>query len=171
MLSESYKFVSMTRQTLLGEDSSRRLAMGVAFGAVIGLMPKDSLLVWVFGVILMITTANLFCALGSTFFFSWVGYFLDPFTHKLGGLVLTADSLESTWAWLYELPLMPWTRFNNTVVMGSLILGLIVAIPVYLASFRFFQTWGLVIHTRMRTTWIYQWLFAPPADPAIEELQ
>ncbi len=169
MLSDTIKMVSITRQTLLGDDSARRLAMGVSFGVIIGLLPKDSLLVWAIGVILMITTANLLCAMVSGFLFSWVGFLLDPFTHKLGGLMLTAEGLEPTWTWLYEVPLMPWTRFNNTVVMGSLILGLVLAVPVYLLSFRFFQTWGLVIHNRMRKTWIYRWLFAPPEHSLVEE--
>lgn len=169
MLSDSVKLFSMTRKTLLGEDSARRLAMGVAFGVVIGLLPKDSLLVWVVGLVLMITTANLLCALVSGFVFSWVGFFLDPLTHKLGGLVLTADGLEPTWMWLYEIPLMPWTRFNNTVVMGSLILGLVLAAPVYLLSFHFFQNWGVVIHNRLRRTLVYRWLFAPHDQPVLEE--
>ncbi len=169
MIADTIKFWSLTRRTLLNEDSARRLALGVALGMVIGLIPKDSLLAYVVFVVLMISTANLLSAIISGFLFSWVGFLIDPFSHKLGGLILTADQLELTWAYLYDLPLAPWTRFNNTVVMGSLVLGLILAYPVYRISFRFFHSYGHALHLKLQHTWIYRWLVAPPTQTKAEE--
>lgn len=169
MTADTINLDTSSRTPLLSSDLAARLASGVAFGLLIGLVPKDSLLVWMFGVLLMLTTANLATAAVSGFVFSWVGWMLDPFTHKLGGLVLTANSLDSTWTWLYGLPLVPWTRFNNTVVMGSLLTGLLLLIPVWMVSFRFFRVWGIPLHGRLQKSWVYRWLFAPPSTPALEE--
>ncbi len=169
LITDTIKFWSLTRRTLLGEDSARRLALGVTFGMIIGLIPKDSLFAYVVFVLLMVSTANLWCALVSGFVFSWVGFLLDPFSHKLGGLMLTADRLEPAWSTIYEWPLMPWTRFNNTVVMGSLIVGLILAYPVYRLSFQFFKTFGHALHLKLQSNWIYRWLVVPtPQTPAKE---
>ncbi len=169
MFSDSFRFLLMTRQTLVSDESTRRLALGVTFGMMIGLIPKDSLFVWVLGVAMMLTTANIVSAIVSGFLFSGLGYFLDPFTHKLGGLLLTADGLEPAWTWLYGLPFMPWTRFNNTVVLGSFVLGILIAIPVYLSARRFFETTGVLIHDRLRTTWVYRWMVSQASHPLIEE--
>lgn len=170
MFSDAFRFLTLTRETLASNESTGRLALGVTFGMMIGLIPKDSLFVWVLGVLMMATTANIVSAVVSGFLFSWIGWFLDPFTHKLGGLLLTADGLEPAWLWLYELPIMPWTRFNNTVVLGSLVLGILVSVPVYLVSRRFFDTTGVVIHDRLKTTWLYRWIISPAAHPVIEEI-
>ncbi len=168
MITDTQTFVTATRQSLREAESSRRLAAGVVFGMLIGIVPKDSLLVWLIGVLTMMTTANLASAFTSCLAFTWTGMLLDSLTHKLGGLVLTAEKLEPVWARLYDLPVVPWTRFNNTVVMGSLLLGMFLVIPVYCLSHRFFQTWGAAIHQRLRTMWIYRWLVAPVASPSIE---
>jgi uncharacterized protein (TIGR03546 family) len=170
MIPDTIKFLALTRETLLGEESTRRLALGATFGMMIGLIPKDSLFVWILGVLMMITTANIASAIGGGFLFSWIGHFLDPFTHKLGGLLLTADGLEPAWTWLYELPVMPWTRFNNTVVLGSLVLGMVVAVPFYLIANRFFRTTGARIHDWSRGTWLYRWFVAPPTHPVLEDM-
>ena len=164
MFSETFRFLSMTRETLVQEDSSRRLALGVVLGMFIGLIPKDSLLAYFFFLMLMISTANLFSALIAGFVFNWIGYVLDPFCHKLGGMILTADALESTWLACAELPLMPWTRFNNTIVMGALVLSILIAYPVYSISYGFFRKYGAALHERAKQTRLYRWLISPPVN-------
>lgn len=166
MILDTLKLFSISRKSIGNGDSTRRLALGVSMGMIIGLIPKESLLPYLFFVFLMITTANLLCAVASGFVFTWVGYLMDGFTHKLGGLVLTNDHLESTWAWLYELPLLPWTRFNNTVVLGSLLTAIVLFVPVYLASHWFFTRYGDALHRRVSGNWIYRWLVAPTAPVA-----
>jgi uncharacterized protein (TIGR03546 family) len=71
-------------------------------------------------------------ALLALFLGSFVSPLFDPLLDLVGGWVLTAPFLRSLWSSLYAIPLMPWTRFNNTVVMGGLLLGILLAVPVYL---------------------------------------
>ena len=50
-----------------------------------------------------------------------------------------SEALKPLWTCLYSLPVVPWTKFNNTVVLGNLVLGLLLYAPVYFA----FQTCAL----------------------------
>jgi hypothetical protein len=47
--------------------------------------------------------------------------------------VLSAPSLQANYAYVYTMPLGPWLGFNNTVVCGSLLMGLYAAYPVHWA--------------------------------------
>jgi uncharacterized protein (TIGR03546 family) len=63
--------------------------------------------------------------------FSFAAAWVDPFTHKLGAVMLSAPTLQATYASAFNLPLGPWLGFHNTVVCGSLTAGLYAAYPVY----------------------------------------
>ena len=62
---------------------------------------------------------------------SFLSTFLDPVTNGLGRWLLTMPSLHGFWTHLYNMPVMPWTDFNNTVVLGSLAVGIGLVYPVY----------------------------------------
>jgi uncharacterized protein (TIGR03546 family) len=52
--------------------------------------------------------------------------------HRLGLAVLTAPSLEGLWTALYNSTLWRVERFNNSIVMGSLLVSLAVFVPTVL---------------------------------------
>ena len=146
-----------------GFDTPKQLALGVSLGLIFGLLPKDSLLPYVIGTIALLTNANLLTLIASALFFSWVGPVADPFTHRIGGWLLSLDSLESLWTWLYQVPLMPWTRFENTVEMGSLMLGVLSSCPVYSLSKQFFQAYGKPLFSFIFRNRISRWLVGSPS--------
>lgn len=116
---------------LADSDGSRRLALGAALGMLLGLVPKGNLLAAVFSVVLLASRANLVAAALSVSLFTGVGMLLDPVAHRIGLLLLESAWLEPFWTWLYNQPLSAWTAFNNTVVLGQVVLGLMLAWPVY----------------------------------------
>ncbi len=116
---------------LTAESSSRQIALGFALGLVVGLVPKGNLLAIALMMILYCLRVNLAAGLSGAIVFSWLGALVDPFTHQIGMWLLTAESLNPMWTYLYDLPAAPWTAFNNTVVLGSLVLGLALFYPVY----------------------------------------
>jgi uncharacterized protein (TIGR03546 family) len=111
--------------------SSKQLAYGVAMGMLLGLIPKGNLFAIAFTTVLLASRIHLGAALLSSISFSWIGVLLDPLSDRLGNTLLTWAPLQSLFARLYELPLAPWTMFNNTVVCGSLIIGLLAFYPVF----------------------------------------
>ena len=51
--------------------------------------------------------------------------FLDQLFHLLGTQILSMDSVKPLWTALFNIPLIPFTRFNNTVMMGAMVVSLI----------------------------------------------
>ena len=64
---------------------------------------------------------------------------LDPYSHAVGDYVLAHPELSATASRLWELPLMPWTDLNNTVVLGSFLIGLGALIPIFVLTFPVFH--------------------------------
>jgi uncharacterized protein (TIGR03546 family) len=131
--------------TVSGMDSAGQLAAGVALGMIIGLLPMDSLLPYLFLLALLFTRANLLTAISAAAVFSWIGIALTSIEHSIGRAILTFEPLEPAWTWMIQQPIIPWTRFENTVVTGSLILGLLACYPVYRLSKFGFTSYGSIL--------------------------
>ena len=125
-------------KALAADDSPRQLALGFVLGMVIGLLPKGNLTAFALVIALFSTRVNLGAGLAAAAAFSWVGLALDPFAHKLGWILLSNRPLQDVYAWLYNLPLVAWSGFNNTVVVGQFLIGAYLAYPAYWISVRVF---------------------------------
>ena len=143
--------------TIRGVDSCSQLSWGVVLGMMIGLLPKDSLLPYCLLIVLLLSKANLLTATLSGLLFSWISPSLDMLTHPIGVWILTFDLFESCWATLMQIPVVAWTRFDNSVVMGSIVLGLMIAYPTYRLSFRFFGAYGEKIFSILKNTRLFRW--------------
>ena len=135
MLAAVLRPVRRIIQVLLAHDASNQIAAGFALGMVLGLVPKGNLIAVSLFVLLFSLRVNAGIGLVAALAVSWVGPALDPFADKLGAFVLSARSLQSTYAALFQLPLGPWFDFNNTAVVGSLAIGLWATYPVYWFSY------------------------------------
>lgn len=113
-------------------QTPKQIAWGFALGVLVGLSPTFTLqgiLVWL--IILMIDI-NMAAAVLSFTLFSLFAYLFDPLFHALGFWILTQiDPLYGTYTTLYNMPLAPLTKFNNTVVMGSFVVALLLFVPTY----------------------------------------
>jgi uncharacterized protein (TIGR03546 family) len=131
MLALLLKPVRMLLTAFKQNDSHGQLAAGFVLGMLLGLLPKDNLFVAILSVLLLATHVNLGAAAVGTLIFSWLGVLTDPLTERLATALLTAPALRLTWTLLYNLPLAPWTHFNNTAVLGNLLLGGLLCYPMY----------------------------------------
>ena len=125
-------------KALVTDNTPQQMALGFALGMAIGLVPKGNLIAIVLMVILGALRVNLGVGVLTAFCVSWVGIFIDPYSHEIGEYLLHHESLKPFWTDLYNLPIAPWTMFNNTVVMGSTALGLALLGPLYLLSMPLF---------------------------------
>jgi uncharacterized protein (TIGR03546 family) len=123
--------------SLHGGSDPRHLAAGFALGAALGLIPKGNLFAASFVLLFFALNMNKGMALMSATFFTPLGYAVDGLAHRIGLSLLKAEALRGLWTALYDLPIVPLTRFNNTVVLGNLVLGLALYVPLYFAFLKF----------------------------------
>lgn len=108
-----------------------QLSLAIALGVVCGILPKFSLLFSVVAVLccglpIHLPLAAVICCISS--------FFAAPLAQTAGraGLwSLTSPRLTDMWSSLDGLPWLPWIGLNNSVVHGSLLIGLGVALPIF----------------------------------------
>ena len=126
------KIVSKFIKAFRSGESPSQIAFGFAIGFFMGLMPFWTLQNFVLLFILLLFNINLAAATVAYLLASMFAYLLDPLFHNLGYFVLTQiEFLQPFWEWLYNTIFSPLTRFYNTVVMGSFVSGILLALPVY----------------------------------------
>ncbi len=138
LLKQLYNFIKL----LHSETGTNQLAAGLALGVVIGFSPILSLQGLMIFVILMIFRIQMGAAFLSGFFFTFVAFILDPVADSLGRWILENPSLRPTFVSLYNMPIVPLTRFNNSIIMGSGVISILLIIPLFF-GFKF-----SVIHYR-----------------------
>lgn len=138
-------------------QTPRQVAGGFALGSIVGFVPGftlQGLLVWF---VIFVLDVNLSAAFLSFTLFSLVAWLLDPVFHQIGfWLLVDLESLKGLWTVLYNAPLAPLTRFNNTIVLGGLVGALILALPVYFGMKRFVIAYRSTVGARIERSKIYQ---------------
>ena len=113
------------------ESAPGQISLAFCFSMVAGLTPvlsPHNLLVLLAVLLLRV---NLSAFILGWLFFSAFAYLLDPLFHRIGLGLLAAASLEGLWTYFYNIPVLRFTRFNNTVVMGSLFFSVVGFVPLY----------------------------------------
>lgn len=116
--------------------------MGFTIGMVLGMLPKGNLIALAVAMLLCAVKVNRAAGLMAAGLFSLVGPLTDPVTHKLGATLLTQETLQRAFAWLYDQPLGPFLGFHNTVTIGALMLAVYSTYPCYYGSHLFFSRLG-----------------------------
>ena len=128
LISPLRRFVAV----LVANDSDAQIAAGATLGVVLGLALPWTLIALALTLALLVLRVNRAAGFGTASLVAAATPWIDPFTHTLGERILTAPSLQSTFATAYDAPLGPWIGFHNTVGCGSLLLGVYLAYPVFL---------------------------------------
>ena len=133
---------------LHSEDGTQQIAWGLTFGAFLGFSPFFSLQTFLILFILFIFKIQFGAAFLSAFFFKLVAFIIDPAADMLGRAVLENSSLRPLWTSLYNLPIIPYTRFNNSIIMGSFVVALVMSPFLYFGFKLLIQKYRThVVHT------------------------
>ena len=116
------------------DATPRQMALGFALGVLVALVPKGNLLAMGLMVLLCSLRVNLGVGLATIFATSWMDELLDPITHRIGDFLLKSSVLQPLWVTMYDTAVLPWTDFNNTVVLGSFVVGVAAFVPLYFLS-------------------------------------
>lgn len=150
------KLIQSIIKTLHSDGTPGQVAAGIAVGSVLGLTPLMNLhnLV-VFGFILILNLSFGGAMLGWALFVP-VGFLLDPVFDAIGRGLLQHASLRPLWTDLYNTPLVPYTNFNNTVVLGSVIAWLALMVPIFFAARYGVARYRATLGERVRRSRVYQ---------------
>ena len=136
------KFLAKLVKILRSGASPNQIAAGFVLGMIIGLTPVWSLHNLIVVLLLILFNANLSTAIFGFALFSAFAYLLDPLFHNFGYYLLTdITALRPLWTAMYNIPVIALSRFNNTVVMGSLVTALILLIPMFFAMRAFVKVY------------------------------
>ena len=140
------KLLQSIFKTLHSEGTPGQVAAGIALGAALGLTPRLNLHnLAIFSLIVLLNVSFGGGMLGWALF-TLPGFLLDPVFNWIGNSLLDAPGLRPLWTAMYNAPLVPYTNFNNSVVLGSCVGWLLLAVPIYfgarigVAHYR--ATWG-----------------------------
>lgn len=134
-----------------------QVAGGFALGTILGLSPMLTLQGIVVWLIVLVLNVNLSAVLLGVTLCTLIAYLLDPLFHWLGYQILVnLDFLRGFWTSLYNAPFAPLTRFNNTVVMGSLVFALLCFIPVFWGMKRLLLAYREHIGAKVEKWKVYQ---------------
>lgn len=126
------KLLGKLLKALSSDASPGQIAGGFVLGMILGLTPFWSLHNLIVILLIILIRVNISMAIFSFLIFSGIAYLFDPLFHSLGYVILVdATFLHGFWVALYNLPLLALSNFNNTVVMGSLVVSLVLVFPMY----------------------------------------
>ena len=158
------KLLQSLFKTLHSDGSPGQVAAGIALGACLGLTPLlngHNLVVFILIVILNVSFGG--GMLGWALFTPF-GFLLDPLFDRLGrALLLETPSLTPLWTAWFNTPGIPYSNFNNTVVLGSFVGWLLLMVPIF-----FFSRWAIIryratLGARVRQSRFYKTVTASKA--------
>jgi uncharacterized protein (TIGR03546 family) len=129
------KLIANIIKILQSEISPAQIAGGIVLGMILGLTPFWSLHNLIVILIVILVAVNISMMLLSFAFFSEVAYLLDPIFHSLGYyLLVKVPFLKPLWTAIVNSPILALSNLNNTVVLGSLLISLLLIIPIFLLA-------------------------------------
>jgi uncharacterized protein (TIGR03546 family) len=151
------KFLGRLLAALNSEESPKQIAAGFAYGAWIGLLPLVGILPLIFALLAFLININLAVMAAATLVFKLLAYLIDPLANQIGFFLLTKiPSLHPMWTELYNMPIVPYTRFNNTIVLGSLVIGFLLLVPNYFLGKKLLIAYRVRYRDRIAKTKIVQ---------------
>ena len=128
----------MIFECLLGRWTAAGIATGVAFGAMLGLIPPGNLVSLAVLLLLFFSGSNLVFAGLNALFFLLLARWIAPWADRIGEAVLTLPVVQRFGSRAWEYPLVAWTDLDNTVVLGQTLIGLVLFLPLLLL------VWGVL---------------------------
>lgn len=119
---------------LNSETGHNQIAAGIAAGFILGMTPMLSLQSFLVFLCIFFFRIQAGAAFLAAFFFAFVGWLLDPVFHSVGSQVLELEALDGLFTTMYNVPFLPLTRFNNSIVMGSAVITIALSPLVFFVS-------------------------------------
>lgn len=129
------QFIGKLIKILHSAATPSQIASGFILGMIMGLTPFWSLHNMLIILVIIILNVNIAMAIFGLAVFSMFAYLLDPLFNSFGyWLLVDLKFMHGFYTSMYSIPIIALSRFNNTVVMGSLVSSIILLIPVFIMA-------------------------------------
>jgi uncharacterized protein (TIGR03546 family) len=128
------KLIQSIIKTLHSAGTPGQVAAGMALGSALGLTPLMNVHNLVIFALLVLLNVSFGGGMLGWMLFVPVGFLLDPVFDSIGLQLLEAPSLRALWTDWTNTPILPYTNFNNTVVLGSFTGWIVLAVPIFFAA-------------------------------------
>ncbi len=125
------QFIMKLFKALNSAQTPWQVTLAVALGMVAGLTPVSGIQTVLILLLAFVLNIHLGLFFAVTAFFAGIGYLFDPWFEQIGYALLSSEGLQGMWSAWYGSGIMRLTHFNNTLVMGSTVVGLALAVPLY----------------------------------------
>ena len=142
------KIVSMFK-ILNSNSKPGEIANAVCLGIMLGFVPKNNLLWYILFIFFSFVRINKNAYFLTTLIMSFFAHLADGFFDSFGYTILTSEGLSPLFAKLIDIPFVGFTKFNNTIVCGSLAFSLIIYIPLFIGLVFFVKIW----RTKITALW------------------
>ena len=150
------KLIQSLFGALHSEGTPGQLAAGIALGSILGLTPLLNLHnAVIFAALVLLNVSFAGGMLGWALFVP-IGFLLDPLFDWIGHALLFTPSLTPLFTSLYNMPIVPLTNFNNTVVLGSLVFAVLFAIPLFFGARWAVTRYRATVGERVRQSRFYR---------------
>ena len=157
------KFLQSLIKALNSDGTPGQVAAGMALGLAFGLTPLMSLHNLVVLAVAMLTTVSFPAVMLGWGIAVPLGFMLDPLFDRVGMALLTTDVLTPLWVWVVNTPIVSLSALNNTIVLGSLVVWLVLLAPLFFL-FRFLVSrYRKDIHERLEKQRVFQMIKASKA--------
>jgi len=158
------KFLQSLVKTLHSEGTPTQIAAGFAIGASLGLTPLMNAHNLVVIVALALLNVSFGSGLLAMALFAPLGFILDPLFDRIGHALLVSNAgMRPFWERLDNTPVLALTNLNNTVVLGSVIVWLVLLVPIFFAARYGVIHYRETVGERLRQTRIYHTIVASQA--------
>jgi uncharacterized protein (TIGR03546 family) len=155
------KLIQSLVKALNSEGTPGQVAAGMAMGACLGLTPLLNLHnLLIVGVILFFRVSVPGAMLG-WLIFTPVGFLLDPVFDRIGvALLLDSVALQDVWGAAYNAPVVALANPTNTIVVGSFVGWVFLAVPIYFLARSGVALYRRTIYERYKDAKIFRALRA-----------
>ena len=124
------KTIAKLLKVLNSETDPGQISLAVCLAMVAGFTPLFSLHNLFILLLVLLLRVNLSAFILGLGFFTGIAYLLDPVFQRMGHGILTAGALNGIWTSFYNITLLRLAKFNNSIVMGSLVFSVIAFVPL-----------------------------------------
>lgn len=121
-------------KALNSDRAPGQISSAFVFAMIIGFTPTLGLHSFVLLLLVLILRVHLASFIVAFGLFSGLAYLLDPLFNDIGYQLLTRTEWQAFWTELYQSTAWRVTRFNNTTLLGSLVVSLVLALPLFFLS-------------------------------------